>query len=60
MLRLFLLVILFYGLFLGLNQGWLVVKWSQLFHEVGFTTVDPDKPMQWKQFFIDRLKEDDK
>ena len=54
----FVLVILLYGFFLGLNQGWLVVKWSQLFYEVGFTTVDPEKPMKWKQFFIDRLKQD--
>ena len=44
-----------YGIGSGLRAGWLVVKWSQLLHEVGFTHIEPNKPMNWSEFFLDRL-----
>jgi len=53
MLRWLLLGFLFYGIGVGLHDGWLVVKWSQFFHEIGFTSVDPEKPLKWSEFISD-------
>ncbi len=36
-----------------MREGWLVIKWSQLLHEVGFTSVDPNKPIDWSEFILD-------
>tara|TARA_B100000700_G_C14876506_1_gene775926 strand:- start:38 stop:229 length:192 start_codon:yes stop_codon:yes gene_type:complete len=55
MLRLLLLGFLIYSIGTGLNQGWLVVKWSLLLHNIGFTSLDPEKPMKWKEFILDRI-----
>ena len=41
---------------LGLRDGWLVVKWSHLLHNIGFTQVDPEKPMNWSEFIINNLE----
>ncbi len=43
---------------IGLRDGWLVVKWSQLFHNIGFTHVDPNKPINWSEFLINSLEKD--
>ena len=48
-----------YGIAIGLRDGWLIVKWSQLFYNVGFSQVDPEKPMNWSEFIIDRLRENE-
>ncbi|WP_036892080.1 MULTISPECIES: hypothetical protein [Prochlorococcus] len=58
MLRLFFLIFLVYGIAQGMRDGWLVVKWSQLLHNIGFTQVDPNKPMNWSEFIINRLEND--
>ena len=42
----------------GLNDGWLIVKWSQLFHNIGFTHVDPNKQMNWSEFLINILEKE--
>ena len=42
----------------GLRDGWLVVKWSKFFHDIGFSQVDPEKPMNWSEFIINRLETD--
>ena len=55
MLRWFLAGLVIYGIGTGFKSGWLVVKWSQLFHEVGFTSVDPEQPMNWEDFIFNRL-----
>tara|TARA_Y100001968_G_C19327320_1_gene702421 strand:+ start:973 stop:1158 length:186 start_codon:yes stop_codon:yes gene_type:complete len=55
MLRLLLLGFLIFGFSTGLKDGWLVIKWSQLLHQVGFESVDPQKPMNWSEFILDRL-----
>ncbi|KGG11668.1 hypothetical protein EV11_0793 [Prochlorococcus sp. SS52] len=47
-----------YGIAQGMRDGWLVVKWSQLLHNIGFTQVDPNKPMNWSEFIINRLEND--
>ncbi len=49
---------MFYGIAMGLNDGWLIVKWSKLFHNIGFTKVDPNKPMNWSYFLINILEKD--
>ena len=58
MLRLLLLGFLIYGMVLGLRDGWMVIKWSQLFHNMGFSQVDPEKPLNWSDFVIDSLEKD--
>ena len=58
MIRWFLVGLLIYGIGTGLKNGWLIVKWSQLLHEVGFTSVDPDRPVDWSEFIIDRFRKD--
>ena len=40
---------------LGLTDGWLVIKWSVLFHNIGFTQVDPEKPINWSKLIITTL-----
>ena len=40
----------------GFRDGWLVVKWSQLFHNIGFTQVDPNKPINWSELLINSLE----
>lgn len=42
----------------GLKDGWLIIKWSRFFHSIGFTQVDPDKPMKWSDFIINQLGKD--
>ncbi len=53
-----LLGFLIYGMVLGLRDGWMVIKWSQLFHNMGFSQVDPEKPLNWSDFVIDSLEKD--
>ena len=43
----------------GLADGWLIVKWSTLFHNIGFTQIDPNKPMNWSEFLIKILEKDE-
>ena len=43
---------------LGLSDGWLIITWSQLFHNIGFTQVDPNKPMNWSEFLLNTLESD--
>ena len=43
------------GIAIGLNDGWLIVRWSLLLHNIGFTQVDPEKPINWSEFIIKRL-----
>ena len=52
MLRWLLLGFLLFGFGTGLRDGWLVVKWSQLLHNVGFTDIDPQQPMNWGEFIL--------
>ncbi|WP_269622086.1 4-hydroxythreonine-4-phosphate dehydrogenase [Prochlorococcus marinus] len=59
MLRFLFLGLVIYGIAIGLRDGWLIVKWSQLFYNVGFSQVDPEKPMNWSEFIIDRLTENE-
>ncbi len=40
----------------GLHDGWLVVKWSVLLHNIGFNQVDPQKPINWSEFIINSLE----
>ena len=47
---------LLFGVTSGIRDGWLVVKWSQLFYQVGFTEVDPEKPLDWSEFFLGWLE----
>ncbi len=49
---------LLYGMVHGLRDGWLVVKWSKLFHNIGLTQVDPEKPINWSEFIINSLQKD--
>ena len=49
MLRTLFLGLLLFALAAGLRNGWMVVKWSQFFHDVGFTYIDPDKPINWSE-----------
>ena len=58
MFRLLILLALLYGMGRGLRDGWLVVKWSKFFHDIGFSQVDPEKPMNWSEFIINRLETD--
>jgi len=58
MLRLLFLILLVYGIGTGMRDGWLTIKWSQLLHDVGFTEVDRDKPMDWNDFILKRLLKD--
>ncbi len=41
-----------------MRDGWLIVKWSRFFHSIGFTQVDPNKPMNWSDFIIYNLERD--
>ena len=43
---------------IGLRDGWLIIKWSQLFHNIGFSQVDPEKPVTRSEFVIDSLEKD--
>jgi len=52
MLRWLFLGLLLFGIGTGIRDGWLIVKWSQLLHNVGFTEVDPEKPMNWNKFIF--------
>ena len=58
MLRLLFICFMLYSIGIGLRNGWLVVKWSQLLHEVGFTNVDPKKPLDWQEFILERFESD--
>ena len=44
-----------FGISTGLRDGWLIIKWSQFLHEIGFTSVDPKKPLNWSEFLLERL-----
>ncbi len=55
MLRWLLFGLLLYGTGVGLRSGWIEVHWSQMFHEVGFADVDPEKPMNWSEFILERF-----
>ena len=54
-MRWFLAGLLIYGLGTGFQNGWIIVRWSQLFHDVGFTSVDPDLPIDWSDFILERI-----
>ena len=56
MLRLLFLGALFYGMVIGIRDEWLIIKWSKLFHNIGFTQVDPNKPMNWSEFIVNTLE----
>jgi len=43
MLRTLLLGLLLFVLGAGIRNGWIILKWSQFFHDVGFTYIEPDK-----------------
>ncbi len=45
-------------MFSGMREGWLIIKWSHFFHSIGFTQVDPKKPMNWSEFLIQYLDKD--
>ena len=47
-----------YGITIGLRDGWLVVKWSQMLNNIGFTQVDPNKPINWSELIINTLEKD--
>ncbi len=38
-----------------MRDGWLIIKWSRFFHSIGFTRVDPEKPMNWSDFIINNI-----
>tara|TARA_B100001250_G_scaffold392003_1_gene393429 strand:- start:770 stop:961 length:192 start_codon:yes stop_codon:yes gene_type:complete len=58
MLRFILLAFLIFGIGSGLRDGWLIIRWSQLLHNVGFTFVDPDQPFVLSEFIIDLTEKD--
>ena len=41
-----------------MRDGWLIIKWSRFFHSIGFTRVDPEKPMNWSDFIINNIDRD--
>ena len=41
-----------------MREGWLVVKWSHFLHDVGFTSIDPEKPFNWSEFFVEMHERD--
>ena len=43
-----------------MREGWLVIKWSRFFNSIGFSKVDPNKPMNWTDFIIDNFDRDSK
>ncbi len=45
---------------LGLRDGWLVIRWSVLLHDIGFTQVDPEKPINWPNIIINTLDKHEK
>ena len=57
-MRFLALIILVYGMALGLHDGWLVVRWSVLLHNIGFTQIEPDKPITWSEFIINSFEKD--
>tara|TARA_B100000131_G_scaffold323163_2_gene380222 strand:- start:333 stop:512 length:180 start_codon:yes stop_codon:yes gene_type:complete len=59
MLRLLLFIFVFYGIFTGLKDGWLIIKWSYLLHHAGFLQTQPDKPINWNQFLIKQFQKGD-
>ena len=60
MLRWLVLGMLIFGLGTGLRDGWVIVKWSKLLHSVGFTSVNPEKPLNWKEFILQLSERDSK
>tara|TARA_Y100001968_G_C19425840_1_gene754317 strand:+ start:2012 stop:2188 length:177 start_codon:yes stop_codon:yes gene_type:complete len=58
MLRWLLIGFLIYGMGIGMRDGWIVVKWSQLINEIGFTSVDPEKPMDWSEFLLKQTRKE--
>ena len=56
MLRWLLVGTLIYGIGTGLKNEWIVINWSQFLHEVGFTSVDPEKPIDWFEFILERFE----
>jgi len=53
MLRTLFLGFLVFALGAGFKNGWLVVKWSKFFNDVGVTHVDPEKPINWSKLMRD-------
>ena len=46
---------MFFSLGAGLKNGWVVVNWSQFFHDVGYIDIDPEKPMNWSELIPDQM-----
>ena len=44
-----------YGVGVSFSRGWVEVHWSKFFHEVGFSSVDKRKPLDWKDFFQNQI-----
>ena len=44
-----------YGIGTGLKDGWLVMKWSHFLHNIGFTSIDPKKPLNVTEFIIEQI-----
>ncbi|ABX07960.1 hypothetical protein [Prochlorococcus marinus] len=59
MLRLLALGFLVYGIGIGFKNGWLVIHWSPLLHDVGFTDVNREEPMNWSEFIRQRFEKND-
>ena len=55
MLRWLIIGLLFYGITIGLKDGWLTVKWNNLLNEVGLTRSEVDKVMHFSEFILDRF-----
>ncbi len=43
MFRLLVLILLVYGIGVGLKDGWLKIQWNQLLNDAGVTEVDKDQ-----------------
>ena len=54
MLRILSLGLVIFALGAGFKNGWLVIKWSQFFHDIGYTSIDPKQPMNWSKFLLDK------
>jgi len=50
MLRWLLIGVLVFGLGTGMRDGWVIVKWPQLLHNLGLKDIDPNKPLRFGDF----------
>ena len=48
-MRLLILIFIMIGFSQGLNKNWIILNWSQFFHDIGFERVDPQKEIEWNQ-----------